>query len=271
MMQIAQPIVMVLAGLLGATPTLSAAVFTVLNSNPEGPGSLAQAIQDANASEEEDRIIFSIPGAGVHKIDVSAKPLPMVQSSITIDGYTQPGAKPNTRQVGNDAVILIQIDGGGVLSRSTIGLNLRSNCTIRGLCLTGFANPSSGAAIAIDPGDTLIAVGGNRLEGNFIGVAPDGISLSGNSVGVRLRLTGGNTVGGGPLGSSESVDPATRNVIAGNDTGILWNMPPVTFWQATTSDGIRAGLNRALETGSESRCGTGLTRQSEVQRAVPET
>ncbi|HSH38425.1 MAG TPA: hypothetical protein VK993_06540 [Chthoniobacterales bacterium] len=202
-------------------PPVSAGVFTVVNTNAAGPGSLRQAITDADASEDDSKlIIFSIPGSGPHKIDVSGNPLPTVTSSVTIDGYTQPGARPNTLQTGNNAIILIQIDGGGPAATTRTGLFLMGDCTIRGLSLTGFARPLSGAAIVIDPGDFPIAIGGNRIEGNFIGVAPDGVSVMGNYYGVRVRNAGGNTVGGGTLRSDEAVDPQTRNVISGNEIGV---------------------------------------------------
>jgi hypothetical protein len=90
-----------------------AAVFTVTNTNETGPGSLAQAITDANNSPGADTIAFNIPGPGVHAITVTGDGLPSVYDDVTIDGYTQPGASPNTLAVGDNAVILIQIDGGG--------------------------------------------------------------------------------------------------------------------------------------------------------------
>lgn len=157
-----------------------AAVFTVINTNPAGPGSLAQAIQDARAAEGPDQIVFSIPGSGVHKIDVSGNPLPAVGASTTIDGYTQPGARPNTVRAGSDAVILIQIDGGGPFSKAAAGLILRGGCKIRGLSLTGFSKPFSGAAILIDPGDTPVPVGE---------IVWKGISLASRLMGSRWTAT----------------------------------------------------------------------------------
>jgi hypothetical protein len=68
-----------------ATGSLIAADFTVTNSNNSGPGSLYQAITDASIAPGADRILFNIPGPGVHKIDVSQKLLPAVVESLVID------------------------------------------------------------------------------------------------------------------------------------------------------------------------------------------
>ena len=44
---------------------------------------------------------------------VPATPLPTISGPVTIDGYTQPGASPNTNGpgLGTNAVILIELDG----------------------------------------------------------------------------------------------------------------------------------------------------------------
>ena len=46
-----------------------------------------------------DRIEFAIPGAGVHTITVVAVGLPPIIRSVTIDGFTQTGASPNTNPI----------------------------------------------------------------------------------------------------------------------------------------------------------------------------
>ena len=88
----------------------AAADFIVLTTSDSGPGSLRQAITDANASPGADRIVFSIPGVGVQIINVMSQ-LPEITDSLVIDGYTQPGAKANSLDVGSDAVVLIQLKG----------------------------------------------------------------------------------------------------------------------------------------------------------------
>ena len=113
-----------------------AADFAVINTANEGPGSLRQAILDANALPGADRIVFNIPGTGRHTIDVSQNFLPALTDSVTIDGYTQPGARPNTLEHGTNATILIQIDGGYSVPQysSPRGIEVRADhCVIRGI------------------------------------------------------------------------------------------------------------------------------------------
>src|ERR1044071_5633282 len=93
---------LVLAGLLWVAPEarrVRAAGFVVTNTNDSGAGSLRQAIIDANATSGPDDITFNIPGSGVHTIK-PATPLPVVTDPVFIDGFTQPGAGPNTVGVG---------------------------------------------------------------------------------------------------------------------------------------------------------------------------
>jgi hypothetical protein len=117
---------------------VSAADFPVFNTANSGPGSLRQAIEDANATPGHDRVIFNIPGSGVQMIEVVEAPL-TVTDSLTIDGYTQPGAKPNAQEVGNDAVVLIELRAVRPTSAFSDGLVLQAaGCTVRGLSITGF-------------------------------------------------------------------------------------------------------------------------------------
>ena len=58
----------------------------------------------------QDVIEFAIPGAGVHTIQ-PATDLPEIMETLLIDGYSQPGASPNSLVIGSDAVLLIEIDG----------------------------------------------------------------------------------------------------------------------------------------------------------------
>jgi len=191
-----------LSGLLCLAAAAFAADFTVTNTSDQGPGSLHQAITDANAAAGSDRIVFSIPGSGIHVIDVSGNALPEITDPLIVDGYTQPGAQPNTRTAGNDAIILIQIDN--VQHNLSAGLVVTGgNTTIRGLSITGFSQDTSVIAVRLAPPG-----GGNTVEGNFIGLAPDGSTTGSNGYGI-LTTTAGTTIGG--------TTPAARNVISGND------------------------------------------------------
>ena len=90
------------------------------------PGcTLREAITAANGNPGADIINFNIPGAGVHTITPTS-PLPTIIEAVTIDGYTQPGASENTLAVGNDTVLLIELDGTNA-GASPIGLNISSD------------------------------------------------------------------------------------------------------------------------------------------------
>ena len=85
--------------------TLGAATFTVINTDDSGAGSLRQAILDANGNAGLDTIAFNIPGAGVHTIS-PATALPTITDPVVIDGYSQPGASPNTDPDGFNGTLL---------------------------------------------------------------------------------------------------------------------------------------------------------------------
>src|SRR5690349_9027375 len=57
-----------------------------------------------------DTIAFSIPGSGVQTI-IPASPLPTITDPVIIDGYTQPGASPNTLSAADNAVLLVELNG----------------------------------------------------------------------------------------------------------------------------------------------------------------
>jgi hypothetical protein len=189
---------LLLAALLAfAGLSANAATFTVINTNDSGPGSLRQAIDDANTTAGADTINFNIPGAGVQTI-TPASALPEITEAVTIDGYTQPGTAVNTLAAGNNAIILIEINSS--VSGSSYGLSVTDGAvTIRGLVI----NRGGGHGIV------LAGSGGSKIEGCFIGTDAAGEQDLGNgSMGVFLGSPN-NTVGG--------TAPAQRNVISGNE------------------------------------------------------
>ena len=160
-----------------------------------GAGSLRQAILDANTAGG-GTIDFAIAGTGPFLIR-PATPLPAMTGPTTIDGYSQVGSSPNTLARGDDAAILIRLDG--VFVPQADGLVLGGgNSLVRGLDITGF---SDGVRLAVG--------GGDAVEGNFLGVDTSGTTVDGNSAdGLLADGVAGFTVGGAA--------PADRNVIAGN-------------------------------------------------------
>jgi len=85
-----QECLLLLTLLLGCQLTASAATtFLVTSTNDSGPGSLRQAILDANANAGSDLITFNI-GSGLKTITLLSK-LPGISDPVVIDGTTQPG------------------------------------------------------------------------------------------------------------------------------------------------------------------------------------
>lgn len=182
-----------------------AATISVTNTNDSGPGSLRQAILDSNASTGiVDTITFSIPGAGLHTIS-PANGLPSITDPVIIDGYTQPGSSPNTLTNGDNAVLLIELNGRDAGAAS--GLVISHGFTIvRGLVVDGFQTP---CCAGYGYGITLSG-NSNVIAGNFIGVNPAGtaVTAANGDTGVLIGSGFGDIIGG--------PTPAARNIVSGN-------------------------------------------------------
>ena len=153
--------------------------FTVSNTDDHGPGSLRQAIVDANDNANvggvPDEIDFDIPGSGLQVISPTSG-LPPIIDPVVIDGYTQPGSSPNTVVDGDSATLLIVLDGS--LDAFADGLQLYAgNSTVRGLVINGFNERYQ-----------RVVARGNVIEGNFIGTDATGLLALGNTdAGIDVR------------------------------------------------------------------------------------
>ena len=144
------------------TTTVAAAGrdIVVTNTNDSGPGSLRAALDLSDQDEGDvDRIVFNIPGSGVKTIsvltDLSAN------EPVIIDGRTQPGFSGTP---------LIALTANGAFT----GLNLQNGSTARGLAFGGFQR-----AVVLNGNINL-------LEGNYIGVSPNGTTATPNQNGVEV-------------------------------------------------------------------------------------
>jgi CSLREA domain-containing protein len=187
--------------------------FTVINTNDSGPGSLRQAILNANAVPGLNTIDFAIPGAGVHTIALTAA-LPTITDPVVIDGTTQPGFDPNNPK----PVIVLNGSGAGpdVNEQPANGLRLGGgNTTVKGLVIQGFA----GDGILIE------GHGGDSIVGNYIGTDPDGKGAVPNNNGMEINNVGGNSIVGDVISGNSNVGilveslNATGNDIQGNFIG----------------------------------------------------
>ena len=182
-------------------PCNAPSVQLVTNTLDSGDGSLRAAITLANADPDMSIIRFNIPGEGPHTIQPLTR-LPVVTAPVIIDGYTQPGASPNTNGdgLGGNAVLKIELDGSALSGPIDRGLEISTGdgSAVRGLVINNF--PSIGIFIRSD---------GNVIEGNYVGTDVTGSLARPNYRG--LDLGGRNNIIGG-------TEPASRNVISGNTT-----------------------------------------------------
>ena len=244
-----------------------------------GTCTLRAAIEEANLTGALDTIAFAIPGAGVHTIATGT--LPVITSPIVLDGFTQPGAQPNTNPTGGlNTVLKIELTGGLSLQAA--------DATVRGLVLSGGSLTFTGAGaptrrvlegcyVGTDPTGTVVRPGGgvyfltsvaplrvggtspgqrnliagqimgisascpttapcapgSAIQGNLIGTDATGTVALGNRTGIYAAYAGGLVIGG--------TTPAERNVISGNDYGIVafaWTYGPILVQGNLIGEGV---------------------------------
>ena len=219
---LAVALVLALAAPAGTTRA-AATTFTVTKTADTNDGvcdtdcSLREAIAAANANAGKDTIAFDIPGAGTHTIQPTSA-LPSITDPVVIDGYTQPGASPNTNGpgLGLNTVLKIELDGTSA-GASVDGLKITAGTsTVRGLVINRFGSM----------GVRLDSNGGNVIEGNFIGTDVTGMIDLGNALdGVKIFSDASDSTIGGTTAEA-------RNIISGNDNvGVFINFTTGTIVQ----------------------------------------
>lgn len=188
-----------------ATASLSLAVgqvFTVVNTNDSGAGSLREAINQANlAATTGDTIEFAITNLAT--VIAPASALPEITDPVVIDGYTQPGAAVNTSLSAFNGTVLVRIAGASAGTGAN-GLTITtSNCIVRGLMVTGFTGTGA-------DGIEISGPGGNTIEGCLIGIDAASTDQGNAANGVFISGSPNNIIGGSTA--------ATRNVISGNQS-----------------------------------------------------
>ncbi|MCG8330514.1 MAG: hypothetical protein MI974_22645, partial [Chitinophagales bacterium] len=211
------------------------ATFTVTNTNDSGPGSLRQAITDANAAGDGPHTInFSVAGT----IALASNLPAITVADVTIDGLSAPGAACGAPTV--------ELDGGGDGGR-TVGILVTntSGPVIKGLVIRNF----DGTGIA------LTNVSSSVIQCNFIGTDITGTALGGAipfftygdkgnfGRGISIVTTAAATgpAGGHIIGNDgDNVNDANEwNLISGNGQG------GIRFTEATGTslDGNRIAGN----------------------------
>ncbi len=208
--------------------------FTVSNLNDSGPGSLRDAIDQANdfvssigralitfsTSIDFGTISLQSPLPAITRDDVTIDgPLTLdavsgdgldldapgdIVQGLTITGFSGSGIVVN----GGDALIT----GNTITGNGEYGIDVESSGNTIGAASTQGIGPSFGGNLLSGNGYSGILVfssAGNVIEGNLIGTDATGTVAQGNTDGgVYLWNAAGNTIGG--------TSPAARNIISGN-------------------------------------------------------
>lgn len=183
--------------------------FTVLNTNDSGPGSLRQAIIDANSNPDTSTINFD---AGVTGTIELLTVLPTISQSVTING-PGPGALTITRNSATQfrifniaSNITVNISGltitNGVANLGgAINVNPNTVCNLTDLVLTGNTGDSGGGAAIYLSGSTGTFTNLLIYENNAINNGSGGgIAISGSTCTLEECIIRDNTAdafGGG--------------------------------------------------------------------------
>lgn len=183
---------------------LLSAVFTITSTANGGAGSLRHAILEADAAGAAATIDFDIPGSGIHTISTTSVLPALTQSSITLDGTSQPGYSNSP---------LIQLTGSAISSADNpIGLDVEANgATIEGLIINGF----TAAGIQLGNPQATATFSQDTVSACWIGTDPTG-AAAGPTQALGIDVNSNDDIIGGGDAAADS------NVISGNQQdGIL--------------------------------------------------
>jgi hypothetical protein len=239
-----------LAGLDGNLPRARAATYTVTNTDASGPGSLRQAILDANGNPGHDTIDFSVSGA-----IVLADALPAINDDLTITG---PGAE-QLAVSGDNAYQVFHINNGAAVTIT--GLTVRDGSAVSGGGVWSAGDLHLGAAhifsnaASISGGGVYVEAGSATLSGTQV------LSNSAGAGGGVYVYRGGATlnVSGGEVGSnSASINGGGVYVLGGDatlsGTQVVSNSAGYgggvyVYWGSATLNGTPVIRNSAVYSG----------------------
>ena len=217
-----------------------AATFTVSSTNDAGPGSLRQAILDANINAGADTITISV---AAFSTITPLSPLPQITDTVNIGsgtrvtlngsmaGATAYGLRVSAPNCFVQGFIINSFQEGGIRIDGTanntsldglhIGVNFAGDTAVpntnRGVLIVGTTgNLIGGFGLAnvisgnLGRGIEITAGGSATIRGNRIGTSEDGtVDLGNTSHGIQIVNSSGSIVGGTTAGQ--------RNIISGND------------------------------------------------------
>ena len=196
-----------------STPYLiTGLILYVTTTADDGPGSLRNAIDQANQQIGPNTIWFQIDGndpnydsnSGVWTIRPKTRLPEIIDDNLVINGYSQAefvglDTNPNGPEIEIDGSLTSDVPGLHVLGAGTV---------IAGLVINRFS--TTGAA-----GIAMYSVDGAAVIGCYIGTDAQGVESLGNSIGISLARHTRNTVIGPPDSTLDG------NLISGNiDFGV---------------------------------------------------
>jgi hypothetical protein len=151
--------------------SIRAADFFVTSTLNSGPGTLRQAILDAAANGTgQDNIFFNLTPLTGNPFRINLTSPILVNTAVFIDGYSQASSNQGTI---TDRTIWIGLNFSGTnpINQNQDGLVISAgNVTVRGLAIYRAAR---GIVVTSSAG----VDGPVRIQGNYIGVAPDGLPI----------------------------------------------------------------------------------------------
>ena len=247
-------------------------------STSAGTCTLRAAIQESNVLPGHETIKFNIKKNGSYPNVITIYPPSYsfasgeenpndswfdiddpLDNGVTIDGYSQPGASPNTSDVPNNAKVVIELKG-----RAQIGVHgiriASANNVIKGLAFYNWDRQ-----VFIESSSARY----NRIEGNIIGTNTSFTFKQSNmgtqhSEGIRLQYGASyNIIGCGDFNGTEWAPctdavraQAARNMVTGTgNDGIHLQRSPVTNnhiagnWLGLKPDGVSFIINKSMPHG----------------------
>lgn len=253
-----------------ATPAAEAAgtVFEVTNTDDSGPGSLREALAQAEMEPSDDQITFAPAVTGTIALTSG-------QLDVTVGGAA------GSLTIGGPGTDALTIDAGGrsrVLDVHGPGGDVRPSMGVSGLTLTrgralqgGDAQGNGGAVRATGTDVTLDHVrvadsytdigsgGGVSVEGGSLVVTSS--NIIGNHASPDLGSAGGGIYvdGGGAAGAALTVHDSTiSDNAAGWGGGGICSRSPVTLTGSTVSGNVASSTWRGMEAAIVEGTGGGL-------------
>jgi PKD repeat protein len=224
-----------------------AAAFTVTTTADSGPGSLRQAILDANANPGADTITFAIGATGSQQTLQPTSALPIITAPVTLDAWSQGGS-------GYTGPPLIELHGA-LAGSSAKGLSITGGSSVvRGLVINGFLG-------GLASGIYLHSGGDNWIYGNYIGTNVAGDTRSANQRGIWIEGgSSNNRIGTNADGIN---DAAERNVISANVEQNIWIYQPATTGNLIMGNtiGLNAAGTAAVGVNNQTVAATGILVQ----------